>query len=168
MSTFRKNILGFGLRPDNTGDAFIEPASILGANGFFEHLVLVFNVTTSVHSFFGSFDVPQNYVGSANIIIQWTSIVTRGAIRWQFGYRSVGGDDSESLDQITAIETVEVTDGPPTTTDLRLTATLSLTDSNFSAGETVVFHLTRDGTDSNDLLAGAITAHSVLFEYADV
>lgn len=168
MATHRIPILGWKTVPDTSGNVFFEPYTIKATNDVWGYLVAVFSDTATRIGLRGSFDVPQNYVGTAKIIIHWTTTATSGDVEWDFDYRAIGGDDTESLDQAGTQESVNQNDTAPSATDERMTATLTLTAGNFAAGDTVQFELFRDGTDAGDTIAAAVTAHEVLFEYADV
>jgi len=167
MATHRIPILGWNTTPDDGGDVFFEPYSIKATNDQWKHLVLIYNDTSARDVCYGVFDVPQNYVDSANIIVHWTSTATAGDVEWDFDYRAVGGDDSESLDQAGTQESVNAADDAPSAAHERMTCTLALTDGNFAAGDTVEFLLARDGTDGGDTMSAAAIVFAVLFEYAD-
>ena len=168
MATHRIGILGPLTVPDIGGDVFFEPYTIKATNDVWGYLVAIFNDTAARDGLRGSFVIPENYVGSANIIIHWTSTATSGDVEWDFDYRAVGGDDAESLDQAGTQESVNQNDTAPSAANERMTVTLSLTDGNFAAGDIVQFELFRDGTDGGDGIAAAVMVHAVLFEYADV
>lgn len=167
MATHRISIIGANFIPDSSGNVFFEPYPIKATNDFWKYLVLVFNDTATKDSAYGQFMVPQNYVGSAKFYVVWTSTATTGNVVWEMAYRTVGGDDTTSLDQATAEETLTVTDAAPTATDRRLTPSMTATDANFAAGETVQFRISRDGTAA-DTMAAAAQIHDLIFEYADV
>ena len=166
MAIQRISILGFTTVPDGGGNVFFESAAVKATNAVWDRLVAVFNDTASRDGLHGSFDVPQNYVDTANLIVVWTSVATSGNAIWDFDYRAVGGNDSESLDQTGNQESVSVTDAAPSATDERMEVSISLTDGNFAAGDTVLFTLFRDGTDS-DTINGALQLVGLFFEYAD-
>lgn len=157
------------LRPDTTGRAFFEPYTVKATNDIFGHFVMVLNDPSSgqEHGFYGQFVVPQNYVGSAAVVPVWTSTATTGNCRMRFSYRSVGGDDTTSLDQASFEEQSAVTDAAPTATGRRLTPTISPTAGNFSAGETITFYFTRLDDTGTDTMAAAATVHDLVFQYAD-
>ena len=167
MATHRLPILGFSTVPDDSGDVFFEPYSVKATNDLWEYLVLVFNDSGTRIGIRGKFNVPKNYVGSANIIIQWTATATSGDWEADFDYRAVGGNDTESLDQATTQESVNQNDTAPSAVNERMTTTLALTSANLSVDDTVQFELFRDGTDAGDTMAAAVIVHDVLFEYAD-
>ena len=167
MATFRLPILGANTVPDSSGEVFFEPYTVKATNDNWGHMVLIYNDSATRNGLRGAFDVPQNYVGSAVIIIHWTATATSGDVEFDFDYRAVGGDDTESLDQATAQETVNQNDTVPSAVNERMTASLTLTAGNFAAGDTVEFELFRDGTDGGDTMAAAAIVHQVLFEYAD-
>lgn len=172
MATHRIPILGWSARPDDTGDCFFEPYDILATNDVWDRLVGRFGASNSaaptvragVH---GGFTVPKNYVGSASIVIVWTSTLTSGNVVWDFEYRTVGGDDTTSLDQAGTEESLTVTDAAPTAAHRRLQASITLTAGNLAADEEVTFFLARDGADAADTLAGSALLFQALFQYAD-
>ena len=167
MATFRLPILGWGTTPDTGGDVFFEPYSIKATNDNWDSLIVVFNDTAARDGLHGRFDVPQNYVGTANVVIVWSSTATSGDVEWDFDYRAVGGNDTESLDQATAQESVNSNDTAPSATNERMEISISLTDGNFAAGDTVEWALFRDGTDVGDTISAAVMLFDLYFEYAD-
>lgn len=168
MATHRIPILGPGTFPDASGGVFFEPYSIKATNDVWKRLVCIFNDTATRIGLRGGFTVPKNYVGSGKIIVVWTSTATTGNCRWEFDYRTVGGDDTTSLDQTTTEESAVVTDAAPTAAHRRLEAQITLTAANLAADEEVEFELFRDGADAADTMAAAAIVFAVLFEYADV
>lgn len=165
MATHRIPILGFGTLPDTSGEVFFEPYNVKATNDLWDRLVCIFNDSATRDGLHGGFVVPKNYVGSANLIIVWTSTATSNDVEWDFDYRAVGG--VESLDQATAQETVNTNTTAPASINLRTETSISLTDGNFAVDDEVEFTLFRDGTDGGDLMAGPAIVFSVMFEYAD-
>ena len=171
MATHRIPILGWNTIPDTTGRAFFEPYTVKATNDVFGHAVLVLNDpgASQNHGVYGAFDIPANYVGSPVIRIYWTSTATSGTCLFAFDYRAIGGDDTESLDQATFQEQIDISDVAASATDERLNVTGALTAGNLAAGDLVEFYFYRDGTTGGptDNLAAAVTVHGVYFEYAD-
>jgi len=168
MAIQRLPILGAMTVPDASGDVFFEPYSIKAANKLWEHLICVFNpATTTRIGLRGKFPVPQSYVDSANLVIVWTSTAITGDVEWDFDYRAVGGDDTESFDQATAQETVNANDTAPSAIHERMEISIALTDGNFAAGDTVQFELFVDDTDSGNTIAAAVLLFELFFEFAD-
>ena len=167
MATHRIPILGFGTIPDDSGDVFLEPYSVKATNDVWERLVAIFNDVSTRIGLRGGFSVPENYVGTAKIVIRWTSTATSGDVEWDFDYRAVGGDDTESLDQAGTQESVNQNDTAPSAAHERMVAELTLTSANLAAGDEVEFELFRDGTDAGDTLAAAAIVFGVYFEYSD-
>lgn len=167
MATHRLPILGWASVPDTSGDVFLEPYTTKATNDNWGNLVWIFNDTANRNGLRGLFDIPQNYVGTANLVVVWTSTATSGDVEWDFDYRAVGGNDAESLDQATAQETVNSNDTAPSAVNERMEISIPLTDGNFSAGDTVEFELFRDGTDGGDTMAAAAMLFGAFFEYAD-
>lgn len=167
MATHRIPILGFSTVPDASGNVFLEPYDVKATNDVWDRLVVIFNDTATRLGLQGGFVVPKNYVGSAKIIVVWTSTATSGNVAWDFDYRAVGGDDAESLDQSGTQESATVTDAAPGAAHRRLEAQISLTSANLAADDEVEFGLFRDGADGADTMTAAAIVFSVLFEYAD-
>jgi hypothetical protein len=97
--------------------------------------------------------------------VYWTSTLTTGDVVFDLDYRSIGGNDTESLDQGTFQESLSVTDTAPSAANERMLATFTVTASNLAADDTLEFYFTRDGTDAADTLAGSAIVHEVIFKY---
>ena len=166
MATHRVSIFGLS-SPDSSGNVFYEPYSIKATNDFWKHQIVVFNDSSTDDYLSGSFGVPKNYVGSAKWVIVWTSTATSGNAVWEQGYRTVAGDDANSLDQATAEETQTVTDAAPGAANRRLEVSITPTSANFAADETVEFKFGRKGTSGSDTMAAAAMLFDLFFEYAD-
>lgn len=122
-----------------------------------------------MHGLHGQFTVPQNYVTTAVIIPVWTSTAITGNCRWRFTYRSVGGDDTTSLDQTGNEEQVSLTDAAPGAALRRMTPTgLALTSANFAVGETVEYLFERNDDSATDTMAADAILVDLLFQYSDV
>jgi hypothetical protein len=167
MATHRLPILGFPTVPDASGDVFFEPYTVKATNDVWGRLVAIFNDTATRIGLRGGFTVPKNYVDSANLVIVWTSTATSGDVEWDFDYRAVGGDDTESLDQAGTQESVNANDTAPSAAHERMEISIALTDGNFAVDDEVEFELFRDGTDGGDGMAAAGIVFGVFFEYAD-
>jgi len=167
MATHQIPILGWQTRPDDSGDVFFEPYSVKATNDLWDYMVLIFNDTATRIGVRGSFIVPQNYVGSPVIKPLWTATAITGDVEWDFDYRAIGGDDTESLDQATAQESVNTNDTAPSAIHERMLPSLALTAGNLAAGDIVQYELFRDGTDAGDTMAAAAILHELIFEYAD-
>ena len=167
MTTHRVPILGWGTVPDGSGNVFFEPYDVKATNDVWKRLVVIFNDTAARIGLRGGFTVPKNYVGNAKIIVVWTATATSGDVEWDFDYRAVGGDDTESLDQSGVQESVNLNDTAPSAAHERMEAALALTAANLAADDEVEFELFRDGTDAGDTMAAAAIVFAVLFEYTD-
>ena len=159
--------MSWAVLPDSSGDVFLEPASVKQTNDVFDRWIMIFNDTSTKIGFAGGFFVPKNYNTSAKIYPIWTSTATSGNVVWTFDYRTVGGDDTTSLDQSGTEESASVTDAAPTAANRRLEPSISLTSANFAADEQVSFHLYRDGTSGSDTMAAAAQLWELIFEYSD-
>jgi hypothetical protein len=166
MSTHRLPILGHAGLPDTSGDVFQEPFAIKLTNDQYAQLIWIFQDSNSVASLGGNFQVPQNYIDTANLVVVWTSTATSGTCTWDFDYRAIGGNDTETLDPSSDQQNATGTDTAPTTTGLkRMEFTIALTDGNFAIGDTVQFHLSRDSV--TDSMAADAVLVAAFFEYND-
>lgn len=158
--------------PSQTTDPVVQESyQTLATNKRWKHPVLRFGYNNAAQpsvrtGIFGLFPILDDYTGSPLLRINWTATLTSGNVVWDFEYRSVGGDDAESLDQTGEQESLSVTDAAPTAANRRLSATIALTAGNFAPGNTVEYFLARDGNDASDTMAGAAILHEALFEYS--
>lgn len=167
MTTQIIPILGANTIPDASGNVFLEPYDLKATNDVWKFLVFIFADTATRIGLRGLFRVPENYVTTAKIIVEWTSTATSGNAVWDFDYRAVGGDDAESMDQAGTQESVSVTDAAPTAANRKLAASVNLTSANLAAGDLVEFELFRDGADGGDTMAAAAIMFGAYFSYSD-
>lgn len=170
MATHRISILGQNTLPDSSGDVYFDAFANHASNDRWKHLVGVFKQDTgSVNYLYGTFEVPQNYnaSGTTKIIVVWTSAATAGDVQWDFNFRSVSGNDSESLDQTSETEQETVADVAPSAAFERLESEMTPTNSNFAAGDTVQWELGRDGPNESSSMADETLLIDLLFEYTD-
>lgn len=168
MATHRMSILGAATVPDTTGSVWQEPYPILATNDVWKHLVFILADTATRIGIYGQFQVPKNYVGTPKVVFIWTAIATSGDVEFDFDYRAVGGDDTESLDQAGTQETVNANDTAPSAVNERMECSIALTAGNFAVDDTVEFFAVRDGTDGGDTMAASCILFDVMFEYTDV
>lgn len=167
MALHRLPILDWSTTPAPGGEVFHEPYTVKATNGVWGYRVWVFNDSSTRDGLRGAFGVPSQYVDSAALIVIWTTTVIVNDVEWDFDYRAVGGDDTESLDQSGTQESVNGNDTAPSAINERMVLSIALTDGNFAPDDTVQFELFRDGTDGGDTIAAAVTLHKLYFEYAD-
>jgi hypothetical protein len=167
MATHEISIIGPQTIPDTSGSVWQEPYTIAATNDVWGLLVYRFKDTATRIGLHGGFVVPQNYVGTAVLVIYWTSTATSGDVEWDFDYRAITGNDSESLDQTSNIESVNGNDTAPGAAHRQLIFTINLTGTNIAAGDFVEFTLFRDGTDGGDTMAADALLFDALFRYAD-
>lgn len=166
MATKRLPIIGWQSIPNATG-AFFEPYTVKATNDNWSHQPLVLNDTATRIGISGAFNVPFDYVGTASLVVVWTSTATSGDVEFDFDYRAIGGNDTESFDQATAQESVNSNDTAPSASHERMEITIDLTDGNFAVNDTVEYKFFRDGTDGGDTIAAAVMVFDLFFEYAD-
>lgn len=168
--TKQVSMLDWSMKPDSSGNCWLEPYSILATNDVWDALIVRFGLANNAQpttriGLHGRFLVPQDYVAGAVIIPVWTATVTSGNVVWDMDYRTVGGDDTTSLDQSGNERSITVTDAAPGAAHRRLTPQLSPTSGDFAAGELVQFTLFRDGVDANDTMAASAILFDLLFQY---
>lgn len=174
MATHRVSLLGAATMPDSSGNIWQDLYSRLASNDVWPFGVFNFGGTISNNTapttrigLYGHTAIPKNYIGTAKIIVVWTSTLTSGDVVWDFDYRGITGDNSESLDQTSNQESVTVTDTAPGAAHRRLECSVNLTSTNLAADDTFEWGLFRDGTDAADTLAGTAILVDLLLEYAD-
>jgi predicted carbohydrate-binding protein with CBM5 and CBM33 domain len=170
MATYQISMLGGSTVPDTTGRCWFETYDTIATNDVWKHLVIRFKNPTAnqAHGIYGQFTVPQNYVGTSVIIPVWTTTATTGNHQWRITYRTVGGDDTTSLDQTSNEQQTRQADVAPGAANRRLTPSISVTAANFAAGETVEFLFERQDNASDDTCEADSVLFDLLFQYADV
>lgn len=158
---------GASLTPDTGGNSWFQPYSITAANDVMLYNVGVASSTSAKTGFYGQAYIPADFNGGCSVTVLWTSPLTTGDVVYDFAYRGIGGDDAESLDQATFVETITATDSAPSAVDERNKVTLPLTCSNLAADDTLQFYISRDGADAADTLASDAVIHDVLFNYSN-
>lgn len=167
MATRRVNIIDWSTKPDDSGEVYLEPYNVRATNDVWKHHVVIFEDGSTRTGLYGTFQVPQGYVDTANLIIIWTTVATTGDVEWDFDYRAVGGDDTESFDQTGTQESVNINDTAPSASHERMVATVSLSDANFSPGDLVEFFFARDKSDAGDTISDATILFGLFLEYSD-
>ena len=165
MATHRISILGAGTTPDTSGDVFFEPYSVTDTATIADPMILNFALGSTRQGAHGSFQVPQNFVGTVQVIVLWVANATTGNAIFEFDYIAVA-DTQDPGAAVTESDTNTLgTDG--TAFRLNTTTITGITSGNFAIGDQVVFTLFRDQADANDTLAVDALVLGVLFEYAD-
>lgn len=170
MSVQQISILTANVVPDTTGRCWAETFDVAATNDVWKHLIFRFKDPSAAqaHGIYGQFVVPQNYIGTASVVPAWTSTATSGNCRWRFTYRTVGGDDTTSLDQAGNEEQLSLTDAAPGAALRRMIPTgLTLTSANFAIGETVEFLFERNDDTGTDTMAADALLFDLLFQYSD-
>lgn len=169
MATHDVSMINAFTKPDNNGTVYFAPASLnFGSNDRYDHLLLEFSSQSAKHGIAGKFRVPQNYVGTAKVIIEWSTTATTGDVDWEVNYTAVGGDATESLDPSADQEApADVTDTASGTARRKQTAEISLTSSNLAAGDEVLFNFFRDAAAAADTLAATAYVFGLYFRYND-
>lgn len=170
MATQWVSMLGGSILPDSSGNVYLQPFDNVATNKQWKNLVWTFDDTSTKIGFYGTFQVPNNYIGTLEIVPVWSASVTSGNVVWQIDYRCVGGDDTTSLDQSGTQETPNYTDAAPGAAWRRLLASPAIqpTSANFAATNTMEFYFNRRGDSGSDTMAGAAYLWDLMFKYSDV
>lgn len=172
MATHRLPILSWVARPETTATAS-ESAELvsfdtLATNDVWDRQVYRFpDQATKDVTLHGGFVVPKNYVGTPKFVIVWTTTVVVGSVSWAINYRTVGGDNTTSLDQNTAEESLGQVVVVAATALNRLETSIAAS-ALFAVDEEIEYWLIRFTlSDVLDTAAGDAILFNFLFEYAD-
>ncbi len=164
MATHRINILaGISVLPDSSGGVFPQPYDIVDTAAVISPMVLTFNDSSAVEGVRGSFRIPENYVGTANLSLVFTADATSGNVTFDWSVLTRSGTEDMGAAATRTSETV--TKDGPTTAFQRIEADLSLTDGDYVAGDESLFELFRDSV--TDTMAAPMVLFSAHFEYSD-
>lgn len=155
------------LNPDTSGSVFWQPASILDSNDLYPtNEVLIFADTATLLKSSGVFTVPQNFVGTAKIILRYKTTVNTGNVLWTIDYRAIAA--GESADPTTHQESLAGTaTAVPATINLLADIEFTLTSANLAAGDTVLILVNRNGAGA-DTAAASLQLIEAYFQYSDV
>lgn len=163
MATHTIPILGPGTLPDSSGEVYFAPYSLVDTGTVLDPQVLVYAVGTAKIGCKGTFRVPENYVGTASLTIEWTANATTGNM--VFDWSVLPRTATEDMGAAAARTTETVTDAKTGTAFVLESASLTLTDGDYVAGDVVMFELFRDG--ASDTLAVDAVVFGAYFEYSD-
>lgn len=151
--------------PDTGGNAWFQPNVVENSSTIFGNMVAIASSTSAKTGFYGTFQVPEDFTSNPLACVIWSTQLTSGSVVWDFDYRSVGGNDTTSLNQGTFQESVTRTDTAPGAANRRMKSCMAVTAGNFAKGDTVEFYLARDGADGSDTLANGAQIYQSFFEY---
>lgn len=172
MATHEISILGAMTAPDSSGKVFFQPLEVgmaLGTATLGTLLGMTIQAPAGAGDcgFYGSFVVPQNYVGTPVLVIRGYVEENPGTNAIAFGISFQPAlADNESLEQ--AFDTEDVTGAITTayTAEDLLVTTITLTPAAaFVAGDVVNFFVYRDDTD--DAQTGEFQLSNLSFRYND-
>ena len=173
MATHRLSILGPTTQPDATGltfmgNIFVEVATIHGS-GLVNNMVMTMKDSAADTGFYGTFQVPQNYVGTPVIHVTGVLDGTIGTtiISFQIDYLPVA--DNETVDagwgQQLIFNTADLDSGTAYTTEDLLTLTSGAMTSTLVVGDEVFYYFKRDVTA--DTFVGDFHLTGLYFQYSD-
>lgn len=157
--------VGFGALPDDSGNVFPSPLSVYSSNGLWDPSVWIFDDSSTRDGLRFVFRVSDDYSSAAVLRVFWATPATSGDVEFDLDYRAVG--TGESIDQASAQESVNQNDTAGGSAWLLQVAELTLTGSNFAAGDLVEAELFRDGTDGGDTISAEVVVLWMEFEYTE-
>ena len=163
MPTQRIPVLGPMTIPDSSSEVFFEPYDVADTGAVVVPLVVAFNNSGTRDGLRGSFRVPENYVDTANLLVVWTANATSGTVAWDWAVLTRSGAEDMGAAATRTSETVVPTKGGTAFT--REEATITLTDTDYVAGDEVLFEMFRDTI--TDTMAAKAVVFGVYFEYSD-
>lgn len=167
MATRRIGIINWTTLPIVTGGAYFAPYTNLNAGSALDRDVLVL-LASAVNGINGSFEIPEDYVGTPKCKVVWTSETTAGDLDLDFIHRVIAGTDSLLLDTTTSpsqrTDSQDNNAGPSTASN-RMVDEIVLTATDFAAGATCHFELMRDGV--SDGKAASVSIWAAEFTYVD-
>jgi len=170
MATHRISIMGPGTVPDTTGETFMQPIDVgITTLGTFagSNLVMTLADPSADTGFYGSFQVPENYIQAANIRVAGVldGTVSTTSVDFEFSY--VAFADNEAVD-VAYTQNVIFNSGNTnayTNEDLVILTDSGITDTNLVAGDIVMYYFKRDqGTDD---FVGDFHVVELIFQYND-
>lgn len=150
-STRRLSIMGSGTMPDATGECYMAPidvevstiATFLGSN-----LVMVLKDPSADTGFYGSFEVPPNYVSTPVIAITGILDGTVGATSVDFEFSYLTRVDNETIEAAWEESVTFDTGNTNGWANEDILTDSAACSANFTAGDTVFYYFKRDfGTD---------------------
>lgn len=166
MATHRLPIMGQGLMPDSTGECFWQPvdvamtlATFAGSNG-----IMSLKDPSADTGFYGSFVVPQNYVGTAKFTVAGILDFTTGG-NLQLGVEYLSLTDNEAMDAAYTDDDTFTIDSTGYTTEDIAIASVTVTAGDFTAGDVVQYFFRREFT--SDTHVGDFHVTGLYFEYND-
>jgi hypothetical protein len=157
-------ILGWPLRPDDTGETFVEPLSgaVTMANAA-DQLVMTMKDPSADTGVFGSFHVPQDYDtgGTTKIVVTLIQgAASSGNIGFEFSYLPRG--DGEACDAAWTDNDAWTVAGD-NVDEQTMETEVTITAADFAVADEVFFYFKRDF--SGDGFVGDIHVTGVYFEY---
>lgn len=165
MATHELPIIGPTFKPDSNCFFDAIKNQITENNQSGEQLALVVADGGSDEGGYGSFTVPQNYVGTAKFVVKGILDGVMTSKTLQFGVKGITITDNEAYDAADSAEDTGNNTNDHADEDL---FSVTITTSNFTGfavGDTVFYYIYIDAS-GNDY-AGNCLITDILFQYAD-
>lgn len=138
---------------------------IAAANEVGNQLCVVLADGGSDEGFYGSFTIPQNYVGTGKIIAKGILDGTMSSVTLQFGVKGITREDNEAVDAAYSTEDTGNITADHADEDLFKVEIILSNFIGFAVGDTVFYYFYIDA--SGNSYAGNVLLTDLLFQYAD-
>jgi len=172
MASHRMSILG-NERPDSGVllDLISNQITAATAPSIGNNLAWVMNDAGADEGIYGTFDIPENYVGSPTIIVKAVLDGAPGAAdTLGYGFRKRANADNEVADgTFDAEQTISSTigsNGGGYSNEDECNLTITLTAGDYAVGDQVEFYLYIDASGTS--YAGNVLLRDAIFRYSDV
>jgi hypothetical protein len=150
--------------PASTTGPYWQPSAILDANDLHDGIQVLAFPDGSTKIFASTrFRFPSDYGSSGQWVIRWKTTATTGNVVWDVDYNALAVGESADPSSYTQSQTV--TSGADATARDIVEATITPTDSNFAAGDTVFVSVGRDLADGSDTMAATAELIEFGFNY---
>ena len=164
MATHELPIIGHTVMPqsgvywDKVGN------QVTATNEFGNQLSIVMADGGTDEGFYGSFTVPQNYVGTPKVVVKGILDGAMSSVTLQFGIQGITKADNEAVDAAYSAEDTGNNSDDHADEDL-VVVTITLSNfTGFAVGDTVFYYFFIDATGT---YAGNFLLTDLLFQYAD-
>ena len=169
MATFRIPMFGPGLRLNDVGNVRFETMqSTVFNGGTNDEFVAVFPDSDADDKLFGSFKIPENFVGSPNLIVPWTANTTSNNVVIRHVVYAIA--DGEDIDPVSATGSGSNTNAAPAVAG-QLQSSVRALSGSYAANDIVRVEIGRNSGNAADTMEGIdvfMFYASIMFRYADV
>lgn len=166
MANKTRPIINWAAVTDNTGKVYFQPLGVDGSGVYNRKVLVLEDDASNKNGLDGGFYVPDDYSSTPKYKLVWTSPSgSADGVKFEIDLTVVNGE-SESLDPGSHEESIGGVDTMATTAWYRREIIITST-ATYTAGDEVLYILSRDCGDAGDDLAADVQVFSLLFQYDD-